>query len=347
MSAAQVVILTVYPAEKTGTMMGTYGLATTAAPVIAPTIAGLMIDFLGWKSIFLLALVIMVFSFILSSIVFENVLELQDKKFDFPSFAESIFAFGGITLGIGNISSYGLLSLQAGLPLAVGAAVSVLFVLRQCGLEKPFLDVKILKNRNYAVSVISSMVLYLVMMGSSVMMPLYVQSVMGYSAVTSGLVTLPGSLATAVVSPFAGKLYDKMGIKRLFVVGAAALLISNAGMYFLTVNTPLAVAAGLNVIRNISIGSLMMPLLTWGTRSVNFRKVADASSLLTSLRTIAGSIGSAVFVGIMTAVSAASAQTYGDLALMHGMNISFLCMAAGSLVLLCLSIWGVKKKSEG
>ena len=342
-SAAQVIILTVYPAEKKGTMMGTYGLATTAAPIIAPTVAGLMIDAFGWKSIFYLVLVIMAASFVISGVVFENVLELQDKKFDVLSFAESIFAFGGITLGIGNIGSFGLVSIQAGLPLLIGIVTCALFIIRQCGLEKPFLDVKILSNRNYAVSVISSMVLYLVMMGSSVMMPLYVQSVMGYSAVVSGLVTLPGSLATAVVSPFAGKLYDKAGIKKIFIVGSAALMISNIGMFFLTMATTLWVAVGLNVIRNISIGSLMMPLLTWGTSNVNVQKVADASSLLTSLRTIAGSIGSAVFVGIMTTVSISSAADYGDNALMHGMNISFLWMAVGSLVLLVISIWGVRR----
>lgn len=107
-------------------------------------------------------------------------------------------------------------------------------------------------------------------------------------------------------------------------------------------NTPLWVAAVLNVARNISIGSLMMPLLTWGTTNVNPQKVADASSLLTSFRTIAGSIGSAVFVGIMTAVSAGSAAAYGDNALMHGMNISFLCMAAGSFLLLLISILGTR-----
>lgn len=344
MSAAQVVILTVYPAEKKGTMMGTYGLATTAAPIIAPTIAGLMIDAFGWKSIFYLVLVIMVFSFVISAIVFEDVLELQDKKFDVLSFGESILAFGGITLGVGNISSYGLISLQAGLPLLIGVIVCVLFVIRQCGLEKPFLDVKILSNFNYSVSVISSMMLYLVMMGSSVLMPLYVQSVMGYSAVISGLVTLPGSLATAVVSPLAGKLYDKMGIKKIFMVGSAALVISNIGMFFLTMSTPLWIAAAFNVLRNIAIGSLMMPLLTWGTSNVEPQKVADASSLLTSFRTIAGSIGSAVFVGIMTAVSASSTAIYGDNALMHGMNISFLWMAVGALLLFAISLWGVRGK---
>lgn len=346
MSAAQVIILTVYPAEKKGTMMGTYGLATTAAPIIAPTVAGLMIDAFGWKSIFYLVMVIMAVSFIISGIVFEDVLEVQDKKFDILSFVESIFAFGGITLGIGNISSYGLVSTEAGLPLLIGIVACAFFVIRQCGLEKPFLDVKILSNWNYAVSVISSMVLYLVMMGSSVMMPLYVQSIMGYSAVISGLVTLPGSLATAVVSPFAGRLYDKMGIKKIFIAGSAALMASNIGMFFLTMDTPLWVAAGFNVVRNISIGSLMMPLLTWGTSNVDSKKVADASSLLTSFRTIAGSIGSAVFVGIMTAVSASSEAVYGDNALIHGMNVSFFWMAAGSLVLLLIAVFGTRSKSE-
>lgn len=345
MSAAQVVILTVYPDEKKGTMMGTYGLATTAAPIIAPTIAGLMIEAFGWKSIFYLVLVIMAAAFVFSGIVFEDVLELQDKKFDFLSFVESIFAFGGITLGVGNISSFGLVSTQAGLPLLIGIVFCALFIVRQCRLEKPFLDVKILSNRDYAVSVISSMVLYLVMMGSSVMMPLYVQSVMGYSAVVSGLVTLPGSVATAVVSPLAGRLYDKMGIKKIFVAGAAILVISNIGMYFLTMSMPLWVAAGLNVIRNISIGSLMMPLLTWGTSNVKSQKVADASSLLTSFRTIAGAIGSAVFVGIMNTVSINSAAAYGDNALMHGMNVSFLWMAIGAVVLLMISIFGVRRST--
>ncbi|CBK76032.1 hypothetical protein CLS_01510 [[Clostridium] cf. saccharolyticum K10] len=111
-------------------------------------------------------------------------------------------------------------------------------------------------------------------------------------------------------------------------------------------STPLWTAAVLNVIRNVSIGSLMMPLLTWGTSSIQIKKVADASSLLTSFRTIAGSIGSAVFVGIMTAVSEGSAAAYGEGALMHGMNIAFLCMAAGSVILLLISVFGVRKENK-
>jgi EmrB/QacA subfamily drug resistance transporter len=342
LSVAQVTILTIYPTEKKGTMMGTYGLATTAAPVIAPTIAGLMIDAFGWKSIFYVVLVVMLLSLLMSIAVFENVLELQDKKFDFISFAESILGFGGITLGIGNISSYGLLSLYAGIPLVVGIIGCTLFVVRQLGLNKPFLDIRILQNRSYRNSVIASMLLYFTMMGSSVLMPLYVQTVMGRSAVVSGLVTLPGSLATALISPVAGKIYDKMGIRKIFIPGSILLLISSLGMSFITLSTPLAVASALNVLRNVSIGGLMMPLLTWGTGNVAKNRVADASSLLTSFRTIAGSIGSAVFVGIMTFVADTSAERLGSNALMHGMNMAFAAMALSALILALFAIFGTK-----
>jgi EmrB/QacA subfamily drug resistance transporter len=343
LSTAQVTILTMYPVEKKGTMMGTYGLATTAAPVIAPTIAGLMIDAFGWKSIFYLVFVIMLISFVMAWLVFEDVLELQDKKFDVISFVESILAFGGITLGIGNISSYGLLSVYAGVPLIIGIIGCAFFVYRQLGLTTPFLDIRILKNRQYAMSVISSMLLYFTMMGSSVLMPLYVQTVMGYSAVVSGIVTLPGSLATALVSPFAGRMYDKIGIRKIFIIGSFCLIVSNIGMFFLSLDTPLAVAAVWNVIRNVSIGSLMMPLLTWGTSTVKMDKVADASSLLTSFRTIAGSIGSAVFVGIMTTVGNKSAARYGDAALMHGLNVAFAAMAFSALLLFVLAVAGTRR----
>lgn len=341
-SMGQVIILSIYPPEKKGTMMGWYGLAATAAPIIAPTIAGILVDTVGWKYIFIYTTVIMLISLIMSVFNFSNVLELQDITFDVASFILSIIAFGGITLGIGNIGSYGIVNLLSGLPLTVGILGTILFVLRQLKLDTAFLDIRILKQKDYSLAVISSMLLYLVMMGGSVLMPLYVQSVLGYSAVTSALVTLPGSVATAVINPFAGRIYDKMGIKKLFTAGSICLLISNAGMYFIKLSTPLIVAVLLNVIRNISIGCLMMPLLTWGTSQVAKEKVADASTLLTSLRTVAGSIGSAVFVAIMSAVALSSKTTYGASASIHGVNIAFVSMSISTLIMLGIALFAVK-----
>jgi hypothetical protein len=107
--------------------------------------------------------------------------------------------------------------------------------------------------------------------------------------------------------------------------------------------TPLVAAAVFNVIRNVSIGSLMMPLLTWGTSCVKSDRLADASSLLTSFRTISGSIGSAVFVGIMTTVGSASVVSYGDGALMHGLNMAFAAMGLSALILAVLAVWSTSE----
>nr|WP_142703902.1 multidrug efflux MFS transporter [Streptococcus gallolyticus] len=76
-------------------------------------------------------------------------------------------------------------------------------------METPFLNLRILSQKQFLLSVLGSMLLYLVMMGSSVMLPLYVQSIRGLSATISDLVTLPGSLAMTIVSPLAGKICDK------------------------------------------------------------------------------------------------------------------------------------------
>lgn len=130
-SMAQVIILTIYPAEKRGTAMGWYGLSIGAAPVIAPTLAGIIVDMFGWRAIFYISIGIMMISLVWAVFVFDNILETARKKFDTLSFVFSIFAFGGLTLGIGNIGSYSFMSAQILPVLVIGLCASGLFVYRQ------------------------------------------------------------------------------------------------------------------------------------------------------------------------------------------------------------------------
>ena len=345
-SMAQVILLTVFPEDKRGTIMGWYGLSVGAAPVVAPTLAGVLVDSFGWRMIFYVDAAIMAVSFVFALIVFQNVLETKHQKFDVSSFGMSAAAFGGVTLGIGNLSGQGITNMVNWIILAVGVIVFVVFVKRQLHLEEPFLEMRIVKDFKFTLSLAGSMLLYLVMMGSSIIMPLYVQTVMGYSATVSGLVTLPGSLAMAVVSPFAGKIYDKLGMKKLFVAGAACMLFSNLGMFLISMQTSIWVAAFYNVVRCVAIGCLMMPLVTWGVSGLDSYKTAHGTALLTSLRTIAGAVGSAVFSGIMTAVGASSVAAYGNEAPMHGLNIAFLAMSFATALLLLIAVFLVKEKKE-
>ncbi len=349
---SQVVILTIYPAEKRGTAMGWYGLGVGAAPVIAPTLSGILVDHGSWRLIFWIAFVIMVVALVMAIFCFENVLHTTEKNFDVLSFILSIFGFGGITLGIGNLSASGITAPSVWVSLLVGAVALVFFIWRQLRAgEQPFLNMRVFQSGKFTIAVISSMVLYFVMMGASVMMPLYVQNILGESATTSGLVTLPGAIAMAVISPFAGRIYDKLGIKLLFIAGSVCLLVCCIGMFCISVNTPIWVSSIFHALRCVSIGCLLMPMITWGTSFVRPRYVADATAVLNSFRTIAGSIGSAVLVGLMTYVAGTSSTVakYGAdtaEANMRGMNMAFLLMSFFALVLLLIAIFGTNKSKN-
>ena len=345
-SMAQVVVLTIFPPEKKGAAMGWYGLSIGAAPIIAPTIAGIMVDRMSWRMIFVIPMIIMTISFIYSLIIFDNVLETVNRKFDITSFIMSAFAFGGVTLGIGNLGTSGLLSVKSGGFLLIGLVFAAVFAKRQLRIDEPFLELRILKNKKYRTSVFGSMLLYFILMGSTLLIPLYIQETRGLSATTSALVTLPGALANAVFSPFAGKLYDKFGMKILFRAGAFCLVVCNIGMYFVGLNTPISIAAVLNVVRMTALGLLLMPLVTWGAENVSSELTPHATAIITSLRTTSGAIGSAVFVSIMTVVSENSVKTYGSGASMHGVNIAFLMMGLASVVMLLIAWDGTKNEKK-
>ena len=335
---AQVVILTVCPTNKQGTAMGIYGLSVSAAPVVAPVLSGFITDALGWRWIFYGSIALFAVVTLLATKAFENVLKTTPQRFDFISFAASTLAFGGITLGVGNLPVSGIASPLCFGPILAGAIAAVFFTVRQLRLSKPFLDVRTFASKPFTVSVVCSMLLYFLMMGSSVIMPLYVQNILGGSATLSGLVTMPGSLVMALVCPLAGRLYDSLGIKPLLVAGSGLLIASNGGMALIGVETSVWVASALNVVRCIAIACLMMPLVTWGAGQVGETLVAHATALLTSLRTLAGAIGAAVFTGVMTSTGSAAANAGAQEAAMHGLNISFAGMAGTAAILLLVGL---------
>ena len=326
----QVIALTIFPAEKRGTAMGWYGLSVGVAPVIAPTLAGIISDSVGWRMFFVLVLIIAIISFIVSVFVFENVLETKNQKLDIASFIYSMCGFGGITLMVGSISS------------SIGILGMILFLRKQLKLEEPFLEIRLVKNKIFTMSLIGSILLYFIVLGSSVMLPLYVQTIKGYSATISGFVTLPGAIVMAVLSPIAGKIYDKLGIRKLYISSAILLFIGSAGMSRITMETSIWWACILNIFRYAAIGCILTPIMTWGVNNIESSLTSHGTALINTLRTIAGAIGSVVFVGIMTSVASNSTAIDSNLAQLEGMSASFVGMAIASAVFLIIGILGVK-----
>ena len=336
-SMTQVVIFHVFPAEQRGSMMGMYGLAVGAAPILAPTLAGLIIDIWGWRMVFIISLVIAAAAVLLGTRAMRNVLQTAKQSFDLVSMIQCSVGLSGIMIGLGNITTYPFFSYYVAIPLFIGVAAMVIFCRRQSMQAQPYLNLTLFKNREFTLGVIGSMLLYAGMLGASTLVPVYIQSARGMSATISGMVTMPGSLVMIFTNPIAGRLYDKLGIRKLFILGSLLMLTGCLGLSFLAEDTPLIVVVLMFVLRQIAIGCMMMPLATWAMSTLDKRATADGTAILTSLRPIAGSIGSAVFVSLSASVAASTSM-------IDGINAAFMGITLVALVELIFAIIFVGKK---
>lgn len=134
-------------------------------------------------------------------------------------------------------------------------------------------------------------------------------------------------------------------MKRLAVAGTLLMMGSTLGMSMITAHTSVLVAAMLNVIRSVAIGCLMMPFVTFGISSMEAKYIAHGTALLTSLRTISGAIGTAVFVGILNVCSTGAKASAYENAGIYGLHAAFGCMTAVTVIMLFVMIGGIKKES--
>lgn len=336
MSMAQVVLMTIYVKERHGTVLGWYGLSMSAAPIIAPTIAGVMINIFGWRGAFYLPLIIAVISLVITVLSMVDIVDVSKIPFDAPSFITCAMMFGGITLGVSGITTYGIDSPITFVPLLIGIIGAVLFIRRQFRSEHPFLEIRLFHCRQFTLSVVCGMLYYVVVMGYSLLMPVCYQKCFGCDPAMAGFFILPSALFCAVMSPIAGKLYDNYGIRKPMIVNMAFCLIACTGILFIGVDSEVLLLVVLGSIIGIS-GCMVMPMTTWGVGSVEPQHRPDATALINSLRTVAGALGMAVMMGIVTMI--AGDRIPVDVATMDGMHMAFLVMAVISLVLIVLTFF--------
>ncbi|SDB22958.1 DHA2 family efflux MFS transporter permease subunit [Eubacterium oxidoreducens] len=299
-SMTQMVILIIIPSAKRGFAMGVYGLAVTFAPVVAPMIAGVIIDHWGWRLIFWIILLFCVVDFLCGAKFMKNVLENSSPSFDILSMVLAAVGFTCIVLMAGNMGNYSFVSLQVGLLLVIGLVVLVLFAIRQMKIESPLLNLRVFKTRDFTVSVIIVMIFYALMNGMSTIIPILVQTVQGQSATVFGIVIAPCALITGLMSPVAGKLYDKIGMKPLAMLGTVLVLVSEIGVLFVTEEMSSYVLILPLVVLGFGMSFVMMNLSAFAMEKLEDIQKTDGTALMSCLRTIGGALGAAGFVSLMS-----------------------------------------------
>ncbi|GAA0054254.1 UNVERIFIED_CONTAM: multidrug efflux MFS transporter [Streptococcus canis] len=308
MPLMQVVMVNIFPAEQRGAAMGLNGLVVGLAPAIGPTFAGWILKHdlvllgihLSWRAIFILPLLILTLAFLAAPFVIKDVIANRDMTLDMPSLMLSILGFGSFLWGFTNVANNGWRNLtMVILPILIGAAVIALFIHRQLQLDVPFLDVRVFKVKQFSITTAAITLSMMAMMGVEMMLPLYLQNVHGLSALDSGLALLPGALMMGLVSPIAGRVYDKVGARRMALVGFSILAIGTIPFTFLTATTPDHFITLLYAIRMFGIAMVMMPLTASAMSALPPHEAAHGTAANNTARQIA----SAIVVALLSSVT--------------------------------------------
>ncbi|NUU62235.1 DHA2 family efflux MFS transporter permease subunit [Paenibacillus agri] len=297
-------ILVIIPAEKRGAAMGMIGLVIMVAPAIGPTIAGLLIESLSWHWIFWLSLPFLVIALLFGIVYMQNVTEVTKPKIDVLSIILSSLGFGGIVFGFssaGEAEGWG--SPKVIFSIIVGVVALLLFVIRQNTMKKPMINLRAFKYPMFVVGVAMVFICMMVILSSMLILPMYLQQGQGYTAFKAGLLLLPGGLINGLMSPIMGRLFDKYGPKWLVIPGLVIVAVTL--WFFSSINAASTVAfiIVLHSALMIGVSMIFMPAQTNGINQLPMELYPDGTAIMNTLQQVAGAIGTALAVSIMTAGS--------------------------------------------
>jgi DHA2 family lincomycin resistance protein-like MFS transporter len=213
----------------------------------------------------------------------------------------------------------------------------VVFIFRQIALQKsgyPLLDLRTFSSRNFTVSVLLMASMMMALFGTIILLPIYLQNVLGLSTLQTGLLLLPGGLLMGLLGPKVGHLYDKLGPTRLLVPGVIIVSGVLCAMTLLGPTTPVGYILAGHVVMSIGFALLFTPLFTVSLSSVKPSLYSHGSAVIGTVQQAAGAAGVALFVALMSARAATlAARGLATVdALSGGVRSGFLCGAIISIL---------------
>lgn len=339
-------VMRLIPPERRGATMGTISIVIAVAPAVGPTIGGLILSALDWRWMFWSVLPLSVAAWVVGFVLFRLSSETRRTPLDLLSVALSFLAFGGIVYGLSTLGHGGSAVIPPWAALGVGAVALATFVLRQMRLqrtESALLDLRPFGHKPFVVAIVLSALLFMSLLGAgAILLPIYLQNVLGVSAATTGLAVLPGGLVLGFMGRPVGRLFDRVGARPLVIPGAIGLATSMWLLALLGAGAALWMVIAVHILLMISLGLMMTPLLTEGLSVLPENLYSHGSAILTTLQQVAGAAGTAGFVTI-AALGSANAAGTPDAA---GLRMAF--MAAGIIGLIAVAVsFMVQRKPAG
>jgi EmrB/QacA subfamily drug resistance transporter len=303
------ILFRIVPKEKLGAAMGMYGLGVVVAPGIGPTLGGYLVEHVDWRVIFFINVPVGILGAIAAMVILKNFPTEPSRPFDFIGFtciAGSLFA---LLLALEEGDHWGWTSYPTVMLFFAAVILMALFIVVELHVEHPVLDLRVFKSWPYVNSLLLISAMSIGMFAVLFYIPSFLQDAQGWTPWNTGLTLLPQALVMALLMPFAGLLYDRVGARWPAVIGLA---LTGSGIMLLSrINIDITrgeLILGMVVMATgLALG--MMPIMTGGLSTLP-PEVSDSGS---AFNTLTQRVSAALGLAVMTAlVSENSAQFMAD-----------------------------------
>lgn len=294
------VFMTLFPPDKRGAAMGMMGIAMILAPAIGPTLTGWVIQNYHWNVMFYGMSTIGFISLVIGFFWFKIYQPTKDVKLDIPGVIFSTLGFGSLLYGFSEAGNRGWDSGIVISTMIIGMIFIVLFIYREMTMKIPMMDLRALKYSGFSFTLLINIIVTMSLFGGMLLLPVYLQSIRGFSPLDSGLLLLPGSLLMGLMGPISGKLLDKIGIKPIAIFGLAIMTYATWELTKLSMDTSYGHILSIYILRSFGMSFIMMPIMTAGMNALPLRMIPHGNAISNTIRQLAGSIGTAILVTVMT-----------------------------------------------
>jgi MFS transporter, DHA2 family, lincomycin resistance protein len=328
-------VMTLVPPARRGVMMGNISIVISVAPAIGPAVSGLVLSVLGWRFLFWLVLPIALTALVVGLRRVTDVGETAVMRIDVVSVVLSALGFGGVVYGLSSVGQAAGVATSTWVAFGVGVLGIVAFVLRQLALQRTdraLLDLRTLRFPIFTISSLVMMVMFALLLGAAVLLPIFTQSVQGLTPLATGLLLLPGGLLMGVLGPVVGRLYDRFGARVPLVPGTIATSLALWSSTFLGQHSPAWHVLGFHLLLSVGLAFAFTPLFTAGLGALPPHLYSYGSAIFGATQQLAGAAGVALLVSVYSVRAASLTGAPEVERIAGGMHVAFLVAACLSVV---------------
>jgi len=307
---AQAVLMESFPKEKRGSAMAVFGLGVVVAPIIGPTLGGWITDNYSWRWIFYINIPIGILAVFMCNMFVQDppyIREQRPGRIDYLGFGLMALALGAMQLVLdkGQEEEWFASNFITGFVI-LSFIAAVAFVIWELRSKEPIVDLRVLANRNFAVGTSLMICMGIVLYGTIAMLPLFLQTLMGYPAVDSGMAVSPRGFGAITSMLIVGRLINRIRGRYLVMFGFSVLAYS---IYlFSKINLEISISSIVwpNIISGFAMGFIFVPLTTMALGTLSNEQMGNASGVFNLMRNTGGSVG----IATVTTMLARGAQVH-------------------------------------